>query len=128
MGCHFRGYASGPRREKGSGPVEDVKELFRNPDRWQILDVREQWEWDAGHVEGAVHVPLSEVMAGGVQDSLKPGHPVAVICRSGNRSELGALILQSRGVDAVNVEGGMEAWSAAGLPIISSSGAPGGVA
>ena len=52
---------------------------------------------------------------------------MAVICRSGNRSELGALILQARGFTAENVEGGLQAWFAAGLPVVASSGEPGEV-
>jgi len=107
--------------------VDDVKALYDERSRWQVLDVREQWEWDAGHVEGSVHVPLAEVMAGSGTDGLDQGRPVAVICRSGNRSELGALILQARGFTAENVEGGLQAWFAAGLPVVTPSGDPGKV-
>jgi rhodanese-related sulfurtransferase len=107
--------------------VNDVKALYEKRSDWQMLDVREQWEWDAGHVEGSVHVPLADVMAGTGTNGLDQERPVAVICRSGNRSELGALILQARGFTAENVEGGLQAWFAAGLPVVTGSGAPGKV-
>jgi rhodanese-related sulfurtransferase len=108
--------------------MDDVKQLYEAQDRWQILDVRDPWEWDAGHVDQSVHVPLAEVMAGRGTESLDQDRPVAVICRSGNRSELGALILQTRGFQAENVEGGLEAWASAGLPVVTSTGEPGRVA
>jgi rhodanese-related sulfurtransferase len=106
----------------------DLKELHQNPDAWQILDVREPYEWAAGHIERAIHVPLGELMAGGEGGRLDPGKPVAVICRSGNRSELGALMLQARGFEAQNVSGGMEEWAKLGLPFESDEGGPGKVA
>ena len=54
--------------------------------------------------------------------------PVAVICRTGNRSELATMMLQARGFEAYNVEGGMEAWAAEGLPYAADDGSPGRVA
>jgi rhodanese-related sulfurtransferase len=93
----------------------------------QLVDCREQYEWDAGRVDGAVHIPLNTLMAGG-GPSLDPSKPVAVICRSGNRSELATMMLQARGFEAHNVEGGMEAWEAAGLPFEAPDGSAGRVA
>ena len=108
--------------------MNDLRQLHDRGDGWQIVDVREQWEWDAGHIDGAVHLPLNDVMAGRDQEQLDVGRPIAVVCRTGNRSELGALILQARGFDAHNVEGGMEAWAQAGLPFQATDGSPGRVA
>lgn len=104
------------------------QEIHDRLGEYQLLDVREGFEWDAGHVEGALHLPLAEVMAGGERGRLDPSRPVAVICRVGNRSELATLMLRARGFDAENVEGGMEAWEAAGLPFSASDGQPGRVA
>jgi rhodanese-related sulfurtransferase len=108
--------------------VATAKEVYERKDEVQILDVREPYEWDAGHVEGSVHVPLAQVMAGGAQERLDGGRRVVVICRSGNRSELAALMLQARGIDAENVEGGLEDWACLGLPLVDSSDGPGRVA
>ena len=94
----------------------------------QLVDCREQFVWDAGRIEGALHIPLNDVMAGAGTDVLDLAKPVAVICRTGNRSELASMMLQARGYDATNVEGGMEEWSAAGYPYSTPDGSPGHVA
>lgn len=82
----------------------------------QVLDVREPGEWQAGHIEGAVHIPFYRVST--KAGSLDRERPVAVICGSGVRSSLAASILQRAGfADVRNVTGGMTAWIAAGLPM-----------
>lgn len=78
-----------------------------------LLDVRERAEFATGHAPGAVNLPLSELGAG--VDQLDTVRPVAVICRSGNRSAMAAQYLRDLGVEAVNVAGGMAAWQASGL-------------
>jgi rhodanese-related sulfurtransferase len=88
----------------------------------QLVDCRELYEWVAGHVEGAVHLPVNAIMSGAGSD-LDKDTPIAVICRTGNRSELATMMLQARGYDATNVEGGMEAWARAGLPFVADDGA-----
>jgi rhodanese-related sulfurtransferase len=108
--------------------VNDVHELYEQRGRVQIIDVREPFEWEAGHIEEAVHIPLNQVMAGQEGDRLDHDRPIVVVCKVGSRSELAALMLQARGFDAQNLEGGTEAWVAAGLPIVDSGGAPGKVA
>ena len=108
--------------------MNDVRQLFEHRDDYQILDVRELDEWDAGHIEGALHLPLAQVMGAAERGRLDPDRPVVAVCRVGNRSELATLMLQARGYAAVNLEGGMEAWAAAGLPFSASDGAPGRVA
>lgn len=92
----------------------------------QIVDVREQYEWVAGRIEGAVHVPLSDLMAG--RADFDRDRPIVAVCRTGNRSELASLMLQARGYEAYNLEGGMEAWEREGLPFTTPDGEPGRVA
>jgi len=101
--------------------------VYASRDDVQIVDVREAYEWEAGHIDEAVHVPLNQLMAGGGQD-LDRSRPVVAVCRSGNRSELAALILQARGYEAHNMQGGMEAWETAGLPFAAADGTTGRVA
>jgi rhodanese-related sulfurtransferase len=101
--------------------------VFASRDNVQIVDVREPYEWEAGHIDGAVHIPLNQLMAGAGQD-LDTSRPVVAVCRSGNRSELAALMLQARGYQAHNMEGGMEAWESAGLPFSAEDGTAGRVA
>ncbi|WP_347559432.1 rhodanese-like domain-containing protein [Aeromicrobium sp. IC_218] len=81
-----------------------------------VLDVREHHEWEAGHVEGAVHVPLGEVpeRAG----ELDPQKRTLVVCHLGGRSARATAYLQQLGHDVVNLDGGMDAWQAAGRPTV----------
>lgn len=89
-----------------------------------LVDVREPEEWTAGHAPRAKHVPLGEVT-----DRLEEirsaanGRPVAFICRSGNRSAQAAEAATDAGLQQVsNVDGGMGAWEAAGLPLVPADG------
>lgn len=80
-----------------------------------ILDVRDPDEWAAGHIEGAVHIPLG--LLGARWRELEGGQPVIAVCRTGARSAAAADALRGAGVDAANLDGGMKAWVAAGLPL-----------
>ena len=88
-----------------------------------ILDVREDDEWDAGHIPGAVHIPLATL--GGRMGEVTKGRVWLVICRSGSRSSRAAEVLRASGIDARNVAGGVRAWAQAGLPFQTRQGAPG---
>lgn len=91
------------------------------PDDLTVLDVREDDEWVAGHVDGAVHVPLSE-LAGRLGDV--PGGRTLVVCKVGGRSARAVAWLSAQGYDVVNLDGGMLDWEAAGRPMVSETGAP----
>ena len=105
----------------------DIRELEERRDELQIIDVREPYEWEAGRMEGSVLIPLNAVLAGSEQGPLDRSRPVAVLCKSGNRSELAATMLRARGYDAQNVEGGLEAWEEAGFSCLTPDGSPGTV-
>jgi rhodanese-related sulfurtransferase len=92
------------------------------PDGAFLLDVREDDEWDAGHVAGALHIPLGEL--GARYTEIERDRPLFVICRSGNRSGHAAHALAGAGWDARNVSDGMMGWQAAGRPMTSESGNP----
>ncbi|GAA3393557.1 rhodanese-like domain-containing protein [Streptomyces roseoviridis] len=91
-----------------------------------VLDVREDDEWAAGHVEGALHVPMSEFVArfGEVTEAVAEGRRAFVMCRVGGRSAQVTQYLVAQGVDAVNVDGGMLAWEGAGRPMVTDDGSP----
>src|SRR5690348_17148096 len=93
-------------------------------DEVQIVDVREPYEWDAGHISGALHVPLQALLSGSEQGKLDASRPVVAVCRTGNRSELATAMLRARGYDAANMEGGMEEWARDGLPFEAVDGGP----
>lgn len=81
----------------------------------QLVDVRYDSEWNAGHIEGAVHIPEDDI-----EDrvgELDRSRPVVTVCRAGTRSDEAAEWLRSQGFDAENLAGGMLAWKWAGLPI-----------
>ena len=81
-----------------------------------VIDVREPFEYVAGHVPGAVLVPLGS-LPNAVGD-LPRGERVYVICASGNRSRTAAQWLRQAGVDAVSVAGGTGGWAAQGRPVV----------
>lgn len=86
-----------------------------------LLDVREDDEWVAGHAPGAHHVPMMQVP--GRLDEVPPDRDVVVICRVGSRSAQVVAYLQANGWgQAVNLDGGMQAWTAAGKPMVSEDG------
>ncbi|WP_267241769.1 rhodanese-like domain-containing protein [Streptomyces sp. PR69] len=91
-----------------------------------VLDVREHDEWAAGHVEGAVHVPMSDFVArfGEVTKALADGRQAFVMCRVGGRSAQVTQYLVQQGYDAVNVDGGMLAWESAGRAMVADTGEP----
>jgi rhodanese-related sulfurtransferase len=87
-----------------------------------VLDVREDDEWIAGHIDGATHIRMADVPAR--LDELPEADPLYVTCRSGGRSARVAAWLNQNGFDAVNVGGGMGEWDAAGRPMVSETGRP----
>ncbi|CAO0834085.1 Rhodanese domain-containing protein OS=Streptomyces microflavus OX=1919 GN=Smic_83530 PE=4 SV=1 [Streptomyces microflavus] len=93
-----------------------------------LLDVRERPEWNAGHAPGAVHVPLSKPATGAGLPAEATGRPLVVICRSGHRSQQAAKLLNQHGAQAVDVKGGMNAWAAAGHPVLDERGNQGQIA
>jgi rhodanese-related sulfurtransferase len=101
-------------------PVPQVQAAAVPADGW-LLDVRELDEWVAGHAPEAKHIPLGDL---GVRSAEIPAdQTVYVICRSGNRSAHAAHALNGAGWRAVNVDGGMHEWEAAGRPMVSEIGA-----
>lgn len=97
----------------GGGAITtiSVEELQKQLEKGEVtlLDVREIDEYEAGHIDQAINVPLSTLDA----ETLAYGkdEPVYIICRSGNRSAKAAELLVKAGyTDVYNVDGGMIAW------------------
>ncbi len=104
----------------------DVSTLARDLRQFQVVDVRYPNEWDAGHIEGAVHVPSDYVLDRvGELDNTRP---VVTVCRSGSRSAHAAEELTGAGFEVRNLGGGMEAWARHGLPVVATDGRPGTIA
>ena len=81
----------------------------------QLIDVREDYEWDAGHVAGARHIELQRVAASA--ESIDRETPVVFYCHVGSRSTMAADAFRRAGYDAYSMEGGIEAWATNGLPV-----------
>ena len=108
------------RREIGRIGRLDPEGLYerreREPDV-QILDVREDSEWRAQRIPGAVHVPYHDIEE--IPRRLDRSRPIAVICESGQRSAVAASIVQRLGAsDVIHVvDGGVGTWARAGHPV-----------
>jgi rhodanese-related sulfurtransferase len=85
-----------------------------------VIDVREDWEYAAGHVPGARSIPLGRLPS--ALAGLPRTGPVYVICASGNRSQAGARLLAAGGFRSHSVIGGTGAWQRAGFPPAAGAG------
>ena len=103
-----------------SVPEIDVAELARrHAEGAYVLDVRQPDEYEAGHVPGAVLVPLDQLEDR--QAEVPRDVPLLVICKSGGRSAAAVRALVAAGYDATNVAGGTMAWIDAGQPVVEGS-------
>lgn len=109
-------------------PVQESPSMFQQiptvqveslPTDAVLVDVREQDEWDAGHVEGALHIPIGDFVAR--IGELPADVPLYVLCRVGGRSAQVVQYLVGQERAAFNVDGGMFAWAQAGRPMVSDS-------
>jgi rhodanese-related sulfurtransferase len=83
-----------------------------------LIDVREPYEFEAGHIEGARHVPLPELSE--FAQATDPARPLVFVCRVGGRSAMATDAFRRAGFDAYNLAGGMLAWERSGLPFTGS--------
>jgi rhodanese-related sulfurtransferase len=98
---------------------QQAEELLREGDT-QLVDVREPYEHEAGRIAGSRHIELQQLP--GEAGSLDSERPILFYCRSGSRSALAADAFAAAGFDARNLDGGLEAWVAAGLRIEPDGG------
>ena len=95
--------------------VDEIKKLIDAGGR-EIVDVREDWEWNKGHLPGARHVVLSSILANPTGQSFRDG--TIFVCQVGERSAVASEMAVALGVkDVVNFRGGTKAWKDAGLPL-----------
>ena len=75
-----------------------------------LLDVREEWEYQINHLNGALHVPLGEIPRR--SSTLDPHKEIVVYCHHGVRSHTACMILRQQGfINVKNLKGGIEAWA-----------------
>jgi uncharacterized membrane protein YdjX (TVP38/TMEM64 family) len=103
---------------RASAPL-DVKKLKRMLDGGEpviVVDVRDAGDFAAGHVPGALNIPLAEVERS-LSDITADGKKIAFICKTDRKSSKAAEAASKMGVDSAAVKGGMESWTKLGLPV-----------
>ena len=91
------------------------------PDDLVILDVRTPDEFAEGHIDGAIMIDFYEADFSARLAELDPDVPYLIYCRSGNRSGQTRALLEDLGfTDVADVDGGVLAWTDAGLPLVTS--------
>ncbi len=104
---------------EAAGPYRDLKiDEIRNliDEGYEVVDVREDWEWQRGHVPGARHVVLASILANPTGQRFQDRS--IFVCEVGERSAVASEMAAALGVkDVVNFRGGTKAWREAGLPL-----------
>ncbi len=86
----------------------------------QLIDVREPYEREAGHLEGSRHIELTRLT--GEAESLDRERPVVFYCRVGSRSRMAAEAFRTAGYEAYSLEGGLLRWAEEGRPLSPEGG------
>lgn len=98
----------------------DLVEWMGRDDELQVVDVREPYEREAGHIAGTTHIPLVDLSArAGEIDSERA---VVFYCRVGARSDMAAQAFRASGYKALSMAGGLVRWAHEGLPLSPSGG------
>src|SRR3954454_22776981 len=98
---------------------EQAREMLAGGDP-QLIDVREQYEWDAGRIAGARHIELERLAS--QADTIDRDTPVIFQCRLGARSAMATQAFRAAGYDAYSMAGGLRRWHDDGLPLEPEGG------
>jgi hydroxyacylglutathione hydrolase len=94
--------------------LDDIRKLI--DDGYEVVDVREDWEWNKGHLPGARHVVLNTILSNPTGQKFRDR--TIFVCAVGERSAVAAEMAVALGVkDVVSFRGGTKAWKEAGLPL-----------
>ena len=100
-------------------PAHELHDSLRSEPAPHILDVRTSKEWFESHIDGAVNVPISSLRAEISNLEIDRERPVVAICLSAHRSIPAVRLLQAYGYkDVRQLQGGMQAWWRAALPVV----------
>jgi rhodanese-related sulfurtransferase len=128
----LRGTASAPSTAASLGRVgaarsseiavtpERVDEWLRQDPDLQLIDVRERYERDAGHIAGSRHIELTRLAS--EAPTLDAGRPIVFYCRVGSRSTMAAQALRASGVEAYSMDGGLVRWEVERRPLAPDGG------
>jgi rhodanese-related sulfurtransferase len=98
----------------------DLAAWLGREQRPQVIDVREPYEREAGHIADTRHVPLVELT--GAAATVEKDRPVVFYCRVGSRSQMAAEAFTAAGFDAYTLAGGLVRWVAEGRPLAPEDG------
>jgi len=107
-------------RRQASGVTPTTAVVLMNRENAVIIDLRSKEAWQAGHITGALSVPLPDLQQNDKKIDKFRTHPVILACAAGNESRQAAALLQNKGLDVRVLTGGMQAWQNAGLPLTRS--------
>jgi rhodanese-related sulfurtransferase len=93
--------------------------LTRDPEL-QLIDVREDYERQAGHIAGSRHIELNQLTSQAV--TIAPDRPVVFYCRVGSRSDMAAQAFRASGFQAHSMSGGLVRWAQEGRPLSPEGG------
>jgi len=106
-----------PPAEYGNVTVDEARSLIEGRPDLVVLDVRTLSEYDDGHIEDAINIPVDELE--GRFGELDPGDELLVYCRTGNRSIRAVRLLEENGFTNVfHMDGGVVAWGEAGYSLV----------
>jgi len=106
-------FACAQRQDIKHISAEDLKQLIDTGKSIVLLDVRTPAEHTGplGNLKGSLLIPLQELAKRYEELTIHKEKQIIIYCRSGNRSQVAAKILQDKGFDVVNLVGGMKAWN-----------------
>jgi rhodanese-related sulfurtransferase len=99
---------------------EQLAEWMDRDGELQVVDVREGYEREAGHIAGSRHIPLVELSSRAGE--LAGDHPVVFYCRVGARSDMAAQAFRASGVCALSMRGGLLRWAGENRPLSPEGG------
>jgi rhodanese-related sulfurtransferase len=99
---------------------ERVESWLAEDPTLQVIDVREVYEREAGHIDGTRHIELVSLSA--AADSIEREHPVVFYCRVGGRSDMAAQAFRGAGYQAYSMRGGLVRWAAEGRALAPANG------
>jgi len=97
--------------------VASIQERIERGDDFLLIDIREESEWDQGHIPGAIHLGKGIIERDIERVVPDPGEELVLYCGGGYRSVLAADNLQKMGYKAVSMSGGISGWREAGGPV-----------
>lgn len=99
---------------------ERVEDWLAEDPTLQLIDVREPYEREAGHIVGTRHIQLVELS--GQADTVERERPVVFYCRVGSRSQMAAQAFRASGYEAYSMSGGLRRWAEEGRSLSPEDG------